>query len=109
MHNKLALSLLALLALSGAALAAGQPPNPNPASAAQAVRWADGVVVRVNEQRGSLTLRHGDIAGVMPAMTMTYPVQDADALRSLHSGDRVRFVMQQRQDQYLVTQVELAR
>lgn len=107
MNKKITPFLLAmLLAVSGTAFAAEHTHTQHPSGAAQAVQWADGVVVKINDQRGKLTLRHGDIAGVMSAMTMAYPVQDAQVLKSLQVGDKVRFVLQQRQDQYLVTQIE---
>ncbi|MDD2722306.1 MAG: copper-binding protein [Gallionella sp.] len=101
--------LAILLAASGTLLAAEHDHMPNSASAAQAGQWADGVVIKVNEKRGKLTLQHGNIEGVMPAMTMAYEVQHVQVLKSLHKGDRVRFVLQQQQDKYLITQIELVK
>lgn len=48
-----------------------------------------GTVVGVDQQDGQITLQHGDIPGVMEAMTMSYPVTDRAALSELHPGDRI--------------------
>jgi protein SCO1 len=48
-----------------------------------------GVIVSVSPSTGELTVRHGDIPGFMPAMTMPYKVQDSAVLSALHPGDRI--------------------
>lgn len=48
-----------------------------------------GVVERVEPAIGSVRLRHDAIAGLMPAMTMDYPLENASELSELHAGDRI--------------------
>jgi len=42
---------------------------------AQARFEGEGRIVAVDETQGTVTLDHGLIAGLMPAMRMTFPVQ----------------------------------
>ncbi|MEO8071083.1 MAG: copper-binding protein, partial [Acidobacteriota bacterium] len=37
----------------------------------------EGQILAVLPDQGRITIKHGDIAGFMPAMTMTYPVAPA--------------------------------
>jgi protein SCO1/2 len=46
-----------------------------------------GVVLGTDVVKGEVLLRHGAIAGLMPAMTMSYRLQDPSALSELHAGD----------------------
>jgi protein SCO1/2 len=46
-----------------------------------------GTVVATDAADGEVTLRHDAIAGLMPAMTMPYRLQDPAALSELHPGD----------------------
>ena len=108
--------LLVLLTVSATVLAGEQMQGMNHAdmknmtmNAQQPMQWADGVVMKVIAQRGKVTLQHGDIPNVMPAMTMDYRVQDTQALKSLHKGDKVRFILEKQNDNYLVTKIELAK
>lgn len=48
-----------------------------------------GVVLGVSAQAGTLTVRHDEIHGVMPAMTMNYAVKDAQTLGRLAAGDEI--------------------
>ncbi len=48
-----------------------------------------GVVVATDTGSGEVTLRHNDIPGLMPAMTMPYKVVDPAALAELHPGDTI--------------------
>jgi protein SCO1/2 len=49
-----------------------------------------GQVRRIDRAAGLLTLRHDEIPGYMPAMTMPFVVQDHAQLDELQPGDRVR-------------------
>jgi protein SCO1/2 len=42
-----------------------------------------------DEAAGELTVKHDDIPGFIPAMTMPYKVQDRDALREVQPGDTI--------------------
>src|SRR5215472_13996985 len=50
-----------------------------------------GQILAIDQQsstgRPQVTLKHGDIAGFMPAMTMPYAVKDPGALSGLSAGD----------------------
>jgi protein SCO1/2 len=48
-----------------------------------------GVVMATDAASGEVTLRHNDIPGLMPAMTMPYKVVDPSALAEMHAGDTI--------------------
>lgn len=78
-------------------------------AATKAMPLNDGVVKKVDMQNGKITLQHGDIANVMPAMTMSYRVKKTQQLEPIHAGDKVRFTMEKLGDDYIVTHIEVAR
>jgi protein SCO1/2 len=49
-----------------------------------------GKVVAVDRVKGEVTIDHEEIVGYMPAMTMPYPLRDADALKVVGTGDRIQ-------------------
>ena len=54
-----------------------------------------GVVVRINQELGSVALDHEEIKGVMPAMQgMEFYVSDKKLLENLKVGDKVNFVLE---------------
>ena len=48
-----------------------------------------GKVMAKDEATGELTVKHGDIPGFMPAMTMPYKVKDRDAFQEAEPGDMI--------------------
>jgi len=48
-----------------------------------------GKVMAKDETAGELTVKHDDIPGFMPAMTMPYKVHDRDALKEVEPGDTI--------------------
>ena len=46
-------------------------------------------VISVNVQEKMLTIKHGDIPGLMPAMTMSYLVVDEKLIEPLKAGDKI--------------------
>jgi len=48
-----------------------------------------GKVMAKDQAAGELTVKHDDIPGFMPAMTMPYKVKDRDALREVEPGDTI--------------------
>ena len=46
-------------------------------------------VISAEPQRQMITVKHGDISGLMPAMTMSYMVADAKQIESLKPGDKI--------------------
>lgn len=55
----------------------------------------EGEVRRVDLERGTVVIRHGDIEGMrdMPAMTMTFRTLDPAMLEQMKPGDRIRFTV----------------
>ena len=48
-----------------------------------------GEVISADAQKKLLTVKHGDIPGLMPAMTMTYQVAEPKQMQTLHPGDKI--------------------
>ena len=46
-----------------------------------------GRVVSIDRAKGEVTVDHEDVKGYMPAMTMAFPLRDAEALKVLEAGD----------------------
>ncbi len=72
-------------------------------------QWSDGVVKKVDQKQSQITLKHSAIAGSMPAMTMSYRVAPSESLKSMHAGDKVRFVLEKNHEAYVVTHIEVLR
>ncbi len=66
----------------------------------------EGRVVAVDETQGTVTLDHGPIAGLMPAMRMAFPVQHVERLQGLQVGAVVRFALQARGPAWVITTIE---
>jgi Cu/Ag efflux protein CusF len=62
-----------------------------------------GTVVAVDAERGELTLDHGEIPGVMGAMTMPFAVADPKLLEGLEPGARVEFDVEHAGGRYRIT------
>ena len=76
----------------------------------QAMQLTDGVAKKVDLKNGKVTLQHGEIANVkMPAMTMSYRVQQAQQLESIQAGDKVRFAVNKLNNDYVVTHIEVVK
>ena len=69
----------------------------------------DGVVEKVDLKNGKITLQHGEIVNVMPAMTMSYRVKQVQQLESIQAGDKVRFALGKMNNDYVVTHIEVSR
>ena len=52
-----------------------------------------GSVVSVDEKGKKITLKHEEIIGLMPAMTMEFPVTSPELLNGVRQGDTVRFTL----------------
>lgn len=81
------LLVLALVAVSGCRRTTS--PAPASHSAGKQSYHLTGTVVSTDSAAHELTVRHGDIPGFMPAMTMPYKVTDTAALATLHPGDQI--------------------
>lgn len=49
-----------------------------------------GEILSVDQTHQQVTMKHGDIPGLMPAMTMTYAVEDKSTMSQLAAGDHVQ-------------------
>jgi peroxiredoxin/Cu/Ag efflux protein CusF len=66
----------------------------------------EGRVVALDQSEGMVTLDHGPISDVMPAMQMAFPVQRAEQLAGLKAGALVRFSLQARGPEWVITTIE---
>ena len=65
---------------------------PATAAAAADISATQGEVRKINQEQGTITLRHGDIKNLgMPGMTMVFVARDKAMLNGLAEGDQVVF------------------
>ena len=53
-----------------------------------------------------VTLKHGEIEDLMPAMTMEFPVASAEILRRLLPGDKITYTLHPQRDSYFIEKRE---
>src|SRR5229473_2234946 len=68
----------------------------------------EGRVVAVDENQSTVTLDHGPIPGLMPAMRMAFPVQPVERLQGLQVGEMVRFALEPRGPEWVIVSLEPA-
>jgi Cu/Ag efflux protein CusF len=56
----------------------------------------DGRVVAVDRAKGTVTVDHGEIKGLMPPMVMEFVVDAREALDGLNPGETIRFILRPR-------------
>jgi Cu/Ag efflux protein CusF len=66
-----------------------------------------GDVVAVDEASGRVTISHDDIPGLMPAMTMEFPVGSRALLAGVAAGHRVRFVLERGGDRLTLVSLQI--
>ncbi|WP_262267444.1 copper-binding protein [Microvirga yunnanensis] len=92
--KRIAISLIATLALSGAALA-------------QSLPVVSGTVEKVDTSAGKITIEHGAIPNLnMDAMTMVFRAQDPALLKDVKAGDKVQFTADRVNGQISVTSIK---
>jgi Cu/Ag efflux protein CusF len=70
---------------------------------------SSGVVTKLDKEAQKVTLKHSEIKNLdMPAMTMAFRVRDAQLLSDLAVGDRVRFIAERVDGQYVLTAISKA-
>jgi Cu/Ag efflux protein CusF len=99
MKNIIKSGLFCVLLAGTAAVAAEHQPMMTMEAGQQ---WTDGVVKKIDKADNKITIKHAAMAGVMPAMTMSYHVMQPDLLKSRQAGDKVRFVVEKN----VVTRIE---
>ena len=105
-----------LLFVTALSLAAGLPAfaqhtghgTAKPAASA-AGEMADGEVRRIDKSRGTVLLKHGEIKSVnMGAMTMSFKPKDPAMADPLKEGDKVKFAVEQKGDDLIITSLRKA-
>jgi Cu/Ag efflux protein CusF len=69
-------------------------------------RGAEGVVESVDAAANRITIDHGEIPGMMGAMTMTFDVADPALLQGIEAGTPIRFDVAYENGSYRVTAIE---
>jgi len=62
-----------------------------------------GTVAGVDLAKHEITLDHGDVPGIMSAMTMTFAVSDPKILEGVAPGAKVEFDVEVRDGEHVVT------
>ena len=77
-----------------------------PAAYAQAL--IDGQVTKVDASAGNITIKHGPIKklDMDQGMTMVFHAQDADLLKGVKAGDKIKFDAESVNVQLTVTKIE---
>ena len=75
---------------------------------AQADDFINGQVTKVDESAGKITIQHGPIKKfeMDQGMTMVFRAGDPAMLKAVKAGDRVRFVPDRVNGQFMVTKIE---
>jgi protein SCO1 len=95
MFRLLSVSSLGLLLLgSGCSPSpAGDKSAAAPPATHQEIFQVKGVVLEVKPEEKTVTIKHEEVPGYMPAMTMPFEVKDTNELAGLEAGDPVSFRM----------------
>lgn len=74
-------------------------------------QMVDGVVTRVNESAGKITIKHGPIKkfDMEEGMTMVFRAKDPAMLKQVKPGDKVRFEADKVSGQFTVMKIEKAK
>lgn len=65
---------------------------------------AEGIVRKVDQQTGMVTLEHGELKNVgMPPMTMAYKAKDAAMAGQAKEGEKVKFRLENIDGAYVIT------
>jgi Cu/Ag efflux protein CusF len=69
---------------------------------------ADGIVRVIAPEINRIFIDHGDIPGLMEAMTMAFEPADPSILNGLSPGDQVRFTLRQQGEHLILLTIEKA-
>ena len=64
-----------------------------------------GSVVQVDAGGKKITLKHEEIKGLMPAMTMQFPTKSTDVIQGIREGDRITFTLSAQGSDFIVDKV----
>ena len=80
------------------------------AARAQADDLVNGLVTKVDESGGKITIKHGPLKKFdMEGMTMVFRAGDPAMLKAVKPGDEVRFVPDRINGQFTITKIEKAK
>ena len=101
-----AAAVIAATLVSAPAAAMDGADMPSGKTTAKAIQGS-GVVVSVNQETGSLILKHAPIPALeWPAMTMSFKVRDKAQLQPLKKGDKVEFTLEKSGASYVITDIK---
>ncbi|MBK9243710.1 MAG: copper-binding protein [Burkholderiales bacterium] len=107
--KKLLFATVLTLAAAAPALAQHAGHGSAKPAASAAGELADGEVRRVDKARGAVLLKHGEIKSVnMGAMTMSFKLKDPAMAEQLKEGDKVKFAVEQKGDDLVITSIRKA-
>ncbi|MBI3382385.1 MAG: copper-binding protein [Aquabacterium sp.] len=73
-----------------------------------AAQPVDGEVMRIDQEAGKVTLKHGEIKNLdIPAMQMAFRVANPSWLKTLQVHDKVRFSADKVGGQFTITAIEV--
>jgi Cu/Ag efflux protein CusF len=108
MKKLLFIPVLSVAALPAFAQHAGHGTMAKPSATASA-EPVDGEVRRVDKARGTVVLKHGELKNLgMGAMTMSFKLKDPAMAGELKEGDKVKFTVEQKGDDLIVTSIRKA-
>ena len=77
---------------------------------AQTPQLIDGQVTKIDEAGGKFTIKHGPIKKFdMDGMTMVFRAQNPAMLKSVKTGDKVKFDLEKIKGQFTGTKIEKAK
>jgi Cu(I)/Ag(I) efflux system protein CusF len=77
------------------------------AAGAHAAALTSGIVKKVDQEAGKLTIQHGPLTHLdMPPMTMVFKVKDAAMLTAVKAGDKINFLAERANGAMTVTRLE---
>jgi Cu(I)/Ag(I) efflux system protein CusF len=81
-----------------------------PAAPAQSA-MTDGLVIKIDQAAGKITIKHGPLKQfeMDEGMTMVYRADDPATLKNINVGDKIKFVANRVNGQFTVTRIEKAR
>jgi Cu/Ag efflux protein CusF len=78
-----------------------------PVAQSSAAELADGEVRRIDPAKGTVLLKHGEIKSInMGAMTMGFKLKDPAMAAGLKVGDKVKFAVEQKGEDLIVTKIQ---
>lgn len=105
--------VIALVSIGVGALGCNQPTTNAPSAPAAKTPAApksfklSGVVRAVDREASEVTIRHDDIPGLMPKMTMPFRVQDRSLLDDVQPGDKIEGSLRVSGDAFVLTELSI--